>query len=143
MSTTNKEFILEFSVPLRVAVSKKKDFILNINHYRNAHHQVLAKAKGKFERIIKNMNINIEISDPIRVHYKYYPASKRKYDSMNIISIVDKFLMDSLIKCGLIKDDNYEHVLWPTFTPMPPDKDNPRMCVSIEVVPVSSSQTQP
>lgn len=45
-----KEF--ELALPLRVAQSKKKDFILNLNNYRNAHYLVLTKAKTRYADLV-------------------------------------------------------------------------------------------
>lgn len=51
----------EFVAPLKVIKTKTKDFILNLNNYRNAHYQVLNKTKVEFctlmdENILMNMN---------------------------------------------------------------------------------------
>lgn len=112
-------------------MSKKKKFILNQNNYRNAHHRVLSTAKKNYTDYVRALGLKCDIgktiTNPIHCHYKYFPKTNRKYDSMNVISIHDKFLMDALIGCGVIVDDNYRHVLWPTFEPCAPDRDNPRM----------------
>lgn len=126
------DYSLTFSVPLRVKVSKKKYFILNINNYRNAHHRVLSSAKRTFTDYILDLSLDFVPFDKCKLHYRYYPASNRKYDSMNVVSVIDKFVCDALIKKGVIRDDNYKIVEFPTFTPMPPDRDNPRMEVSVE-----------
>lgn len=126
---------MEFSLPLRVRVSKKKFFILNLNNYRNAHHRVLSSAKRGYTDIVLDTLADF---DPlprykrIKVHYKVFPASNRRYDGNNVVSIVDKFLMDALVKKGVIPDDNIAHVACYHWLPMPPDKDNPRIEVHIE-----------
>lgn len=130
--------MLRFSVPLRVSVSKKKDFILNLNNYRNAHHRVLSNAKNNFEDIIQGLRLKNELrgtyENPVRITYIYYPASNRKYDSMNVASIIDKFLMDSLVKCGVLRDDTYKDVLWPIFIHGGVDRENPRCDVEIDEI---------
>lgn len=121
---------LIFDVPLRVRVSKKKFFILNLNNYRNAHHRVLSTAKNNFTDIIVSMGLRDKFQK-IRVVYKIYPATNRNYDGMNVISVIDKFTMDALVKVGVIPDDNIKHVVCPLWEPMPPDKENPRVEVLI------------
>lgn len=123
---------MKFTVPLRVKVSKNKDFILNINNYRNAHHRVLSTAKRNFTDIVLNLDLPRVNYTRIKVHYYIYPHSKRLYDGNNVVSIIDKFLMDGLIKRGIIRDDNIRYVECPTWTPMPPDRNNPRCEVVIE-----------
>ena len=130
--------MLEFSVPLRVSISKKKHFILNLNNYRNAHHRELSTAKNNFQDIVYGMclkkKLGFTFRKPVRVTYTYYPASQRKYDLMNVASVIDKFLMDGLIKSGVLHDDNYLYVLWPNFIHGTVDKENPRCEVRIEEV---------
>lgn len=53
---------------------------------------------------------------------------------MNVISVVDKFLMDALQKKGVIKDDHYKIVEWPSFEFGGVDRENPRIDVFIEHV---------
>ena len=88
--------------------------------------------------IVRGLGLKYEldrtITNPIHCHYRYFPKTNRKYDSMNVVSIHDKFLMDALISCGVILDDNHRHVLWPTFEPCAPDKENPRMEVTVAVL---------
>lgn len=120
---------IEFTLPLKISVSKNKDFIINLNNYRNAHYRQLNDAKKNFKAIVLDAKIP-RLNYPfekIQVEYFYFPASNRKYDSMNVVSIVDKFFMDALVCKGVIKDDNYKIVKFPLFHSMPPDKENPRM----------------
>lgn len=123
---------MQFSVPLKVKVSKNKHFILNMNQYRNAHHRVLSSAKRAFTDYILGLDIKFTPFDKCRLHYEYYPASNRSYDSMNVVSVVDKFVCDALIKKGVIRDDNYKIVEFPRFYPREVDRENPRIDIFIE-----------
>lgn len=94
------------SLPLSVAVSKKKQFILNLNRYRNAHFQVLAKAKVEFERVVKPLLKNVPKLDKCYLEYVHYPGKGVLPDTNNVCSIVDKFFADTLVNCGILKDDS-------------------------------------
>jgi len=132
---TPNNYDLFFCVPLEVKVSKNKTFILNQNKYRNAHFRVLSRAKEEFNAFVKKLNIEHDtFENPIRVHYVYYPKSKRIYDRMNVACVIDKFLMDALQLEKIIKDDNYNTVLFPTFVHGEVDREYPRCEVYIEEI---------
>lgn len=120
-----------FSVPLRVKVSKKKYFILNLNNYRNAHHRVTNTAKRNFHDIVYNLGLPRVRYDKIHVRYKIYPPTNRLYDGNNVISIIDKFLMDALVNLSVVPDDNIKHVICPYWEHSGKDKDNPRVEVEV------------
>jgi len=120
-------------MPLKVRVSKNKFFILNLNNYRNTHHRVLSAAKRNYSDIFMSLDIPYRRYEKIRLHYKIYPASKRKFDIMNVICIQDKFLCDAMVKRGMIPDDNTKHMpKMPSAVVMPVDRINPRIEVEIE-----------
>ena len=121
-----------FSVPLKVKQSKNKFFTLNLNNYRNAHHRVLNTVKRNFTDIILSMELPRVKYERVRVWYRIYPPTKRKYDLMNVVSVVDKFLMDAITKRGIIPDDNIDHVVMPKAEAMQVDRENPRVDVFIE-----------
>lgn len=132
-----EDFELLFAVPLSIGIGKRnKQFILNQNNYRNAHFRTLSDAKKNWNDMIASMNLAdgdcYPFDFPVRFHYFYYPKSKRSYDRMNILSIIDKFTCDALIECGILKDDNYKLVLTPTFKHCRVDRENPRCEIYIE-----------
>ena len=130
-----EKYDMFFCVPLEIPISKKKNFILNQNNYRNAHFRVLSKAKENYKNHIFSLRLEKkQYQNSIRCHYIYYSKSNRTYDSMNLASIIDKFLMDALIEYGLLKDDNYKLVLFPTFIHGGIDNNYPRCEVYIEEI---------
>lgn len=93
-------------IPDHVYIGKKK-FYLNMNIYRNAHYQVLNKAKIEFKKMMyPALPIGLNLNK-IKVHYTVYYSDKRRFDLMNVVSVVDKFLMDALVEYEIIHDDNY------------------------------------
>lgn len=130
------KIILKFPIPLSVQVSKKKNFILNLNAYRNAHYMTLNRAKELFHGHIKDVALWNEepIDGLVQMHYKCWRKTRALYDEMNVLSILDKFTCDGLIEAGVLKDDNRLYVKTPTFEHMGVDKENPRCEVSIRMV---------
>jgi len=100
-----------FIVDDYVMVGNKK-FALNLNVYRNAHYQVLNKAKIIFKNqlLINHPELYRIKADRIEIEYYIERCDYRKFDTMNIISIVDKFFCDALVEAGCIPDDNYNYV---------------------------------
>lgn len=94
-----------------VMVGNKK-FALNLNVYRNAHYQTLNKAKIIFKNQLLADYPELTRIKAQRVEIEYYieRCDKRVFDTMNIISIVDKFFLDALVEFGCIHDDNYNYV---------------------------------
>ena len=96
--------------PIAVPVSKKKKFHLNLNQYRNAHHQTLNKAKIAFAEIMKERLTDVPFNDQIRISYVLFAGTNQLCDVANVCSIVDKFFSDCLSAEGKIPDDNRKHV---------------------------------
>lgn len=102
-----------FIVDDYVMVGNKK-FALNLNVYRNAHYQVLNNAKKNFKHqlLAAYPEITRIKADRIEIEYYIERCDYRKFDTMNIISIVDKFFCDALVEVGCIHDDNYNYVTY-------------------------------
>lgn len=120
--------------PLRVAQSKSKDFILNMNVYRNAHYRTLHSTKKEYESVMENQ-IRFKVPDSmtkISVTYVVYPQTRRKCDLMNVVSIHSKYFLDTLVKLGKLPDDSYDHVIKESTAFGYVDKDNPRVEIILE-----------
>lgn len=102
-----------FIVDDYVMVGNKK-FSLNLNDYRNTHYQVLNKAKIIFKnQLLINYPELAQIkAQKVEIEYYIERCDNRKFDMMNIISIVDKFFCDALVESGCIHDDNYNYVTY-------------------------------
>jgi hypothetical protein len=96
------------------AMVGNKKFALNLNVYRNAHYQTLNKAKTIFKNQLFADYPELYRIKAQRVEIEYYieRCDKRVFDTMNIISIVDKFFCDALVLSGCIHDDNYNYVTY-------------------------------
>lgn len=107
-----------FIVDDYVMVGNKK-FSLNLNDYRNTHYQTLNKAKIIFKNqlLINYPELYRIKADRVEIEYYIERCDNRKFDIMNIISIVDKFFCDALVEVGCIPDDDFEHVSYKDIKP--------------------------
>jgi len=117
--------------PLRVPVSSKKDFILNLNNYRNTHCQTLNKAKKNYKAVVAEQVLRLPVFDKITVKFKLFSKTKRLTDIPNVLAIHDKFFADSLVEFGRLSDDNYLYWLSSLYEFGEVDKDNPRVEITI------------
>ena len=121
------------TLPYFVPVGKKeKNFYVNLNIYRNAHHFTLNSAKIAFKEAIQNQLDKLPFLNKIKLHYRVFAPSNRKIDTMNVGSIADKFFCDALVEAGKLTDDNYDYLLYNGFEFGGIDKENPRVEVTIE-----------
>ena len=121
--------ILPYFVPVG---KKEKNFYVNLNIYRNAHHFTLNSAKIAFKEAIQDQVNKLPFLHKIKLHYRVFAPSNRKIDTMNVGSIADKFFCDALVEAGKLTDDNYDYLLYNGFEFGGIDKENPRVEVTIE-----------
>lgn len=119
------------SLPLRVPISKKRKFPLNLNHYRNAHYRELSRAKSKFTELTLDKIKHLPEMEGCLLEYVLYPATRQLCDVSNVCSVVDKFFADTLVTCNRLEDDNYELVPKVKYTFGAVDPKNPRCDVII------------
>lgn len=130
-------------LPLRVKLSKKRDFLLNMNVYRNANFRTLSAAKIIFTELVLPLVQNLPKFSCVSISYRLFPASNRLVDIANVCSIVDKFFSDTLVSAGRIEDDNYNVVQSVDFQMGCVDTSNPRVEATIMLVkPVRKSSTK-
>jgi len=63
---------------------------------------------------------------PLRVSFKIYRETKRRFDYTNII----QGLLDAMVKADYLPDDSAEFII-PVFEKYEVDKNNPRTIISI------------
>lgn len=124
--------------PLFVTLPRKtvkdKRIALNMNTYRNLHHRISNDAKKAYSEALREQLRNLSIQTPVEVTYKVYKASKRRLDKMNVISVVSKFLLDSITDYGCWEDDNDDYVKTETILPTELDRENPRVEIIIKEI---------
>lgn len=117
--------------PLSVPVSSKKKFMLNMNDYRNAHYQVLNKAKVEYKRIMRDEILQLPKMNVISVDYEITLGDNRRHDGMNIASVTSKFFLDALVEYGILEDDNMKRVLHEEWNSCGVEKGNGRVLIYI------------
>ena len=122
-------------LPLSVKQSKKKNFILNLNNYRNAHHCILSNTKLNYkELILPLIPHGYHFDKPVKFTYTYFHGNKRRVDVSNPCSIIDKFVSDVLVDRGVLPDDNTDHLKRVEYVWGGVDKDNPRCELEIRLI---------
>ena len=131
MEQINKN-VWKLNLPIRVPVSKKSYFLINLNVYRNAHYQILNKAKQTFKEMVMNEIKQLPFFNTISLTYVLYPQTHRKQDVANVCSVVDKFFCDALTEAGKLTDDNYDYLKNIHYCFGSVDPSNPRVEVYIQ-----------
>lgn len=123
------EFILPTSVILPRKTKDDKRVALNLNVYRNTKYMV----NNQIKQLFRPEKIEIFRAEKIRISYHVEKKSKRKYDIMNIVSVVDKFFLDWLVSHKMIPDDNLYHVDYGEITGSNGCKES-RVIATIEII---------
>jgi len=113
---------------------KDKRIALNMNTYRNLHHRISNDAKKAYSEALRGQLEGLSIQTPVEVTYKVYKGSKRRLDKMNVVSVVSKFLLDSITEYGCWEDDNDDYVKKETIMPTELDRENPRVEIIIKEI---------
>ena len=118
---------MKLTLPLRIPIAGRKDFILNLNNYRNSHHMILAEAKRNYTAVVWDLAKDLRpVGGLVKLRYEYFHSSSRKIDVANPCSIIDKFTCDALTKAGIWGDDDTKTVREVSFAFGGVDKENPR-----------------
>lgn len=119
--------------PLAVKINSKRQFILNLNNYRNAYFRTLNSAKVNYKAVMKEQILN-EIYKPldkIAIQYKVFKGDKRRFDVGNVTSIHQKFFEDAIVELGKLPDDRHENLPFTFDTFGGISVDRPRVEITI------------
>jgi len=89
---------------------KKKTNLLSLNVFIHLHPFAKGKCKDDYYEIVKEFVKTLPKYKKIIPSYTIYFKNKRKKDLDNYTFPMHKFLMDALVKGGVIKDDDYDYV---------------------------------
>jgi len=138
---------MKIILPLSIAIPRKtkKDIIFrpNLNFYRNAHHMILSQAKIAWK---ENMVASVVAHDgiwlstslfpkpPCHLRYTIFPASGRRFDIANVLSIIQKFTDDVLVEYGYLPDDSFKIIPAVDYRFGKIDKENPRIELEVKTL---------
>ena len=129
------EFRLSLPLYITTGVRKKVTHYLNFNRVLGMHFQVRNQVKRLFtEQVLTQLYDCPKFENQIKITYTVYKPSRRRYDVMNVVAIIDKFFQDALVVHGKIEDDDYKVVPMVTGIHGGIDKENARVDVLIEEV---------
>lgn len=122
--------------PLFVMLPRKtkadKRVALNLNVYRNLHYLVNNQAKQIYNELMSPQLSGLVFDKPIKITFVLYKRDKRRIDRANILSIVEKFFCDAMVKNGCLIDDNDDYILETVYRTGGIDKNDPRVDITIE-----------
>lgn len=90
-----------------------------------------AEMKRKNEELVMLSVRKVKIKQPVKIAFKWYEKNSRR--DMDNIAFAKKFILDALVKKGVLQDDGWKWVKGFTdefFI----DKENPRVEVEMEEV---------
>lgn len=119
--------------PLSVYLSKKRQFILNLNNYRNLYFRLLNQSKINYKEYIKKQ-IEEEIYYPLNkigIIYTVHKGDNRRYDVGNICSIHQKYFEDALVELGKLPDDRAINIPITVFLNGTISREHPRVDIRI------------
>jgi hypothetical protein len=118
---------MKFEVPIYrdfKIKSKIETKLIGLNWYRNAHFQVLNKIKKEYFCRIKAQCQGKLSLKKVHITYNIY-FKRRGTDGGNCRSVIEKFVLDALVECGVIANDTLDCVISDeSFYFI--DKENPR-----------------
>lgn len=110
-----------------------KKYYINLNNYRNWHFQVSNKIKQKYKEIISEQIKDNIFPWKIQLSYQLFQKDNRRIDKWNILSITQKFFLDSLTENWCIVDDNDKIIDLEVFLPSLKD-ENKEWYVEIKII---------
>lgn len=114
---------------------RNKNILMSMNNYRNWHYQTENKMKHKYHDLVKIRleHVKTNLTGFIKVSYNLYYKNSQS-DLMNVISIIDKYLMDALQELSIIENDNVKNYVECVIKVAGEDKENPRVEIIVEEI---------
>lgn len=121
-----------YKSPLKTFASKAKEWILNLNQYRNTYFRTLNTCKINYKLMLESQILSGPSYHKIACIYTVYPRTKANFDIGNVCCIHQKFFEDALVELGKLPDDNYHYIPLTVYMMGEVDPSNPR--VEVEVI---------
>ena len=112
----------------------KKTVMVGLNVTRNMHYHNLNKLKRHYHEIVASKLKEFEpIVGEYMVTYTYYYKNVSS-DGSNVVSQIEKYLLDAIQDIGLVENDNVKFHIGSSWKVGGKDRENPRVEVSIRGV---------
>lgn len=85
-----------------------------------------------YTQLLPYITENLEFNGPITITYNYFYKNKNT-DLMNFCALASKWLLDSLVTCHLLPNDNVSYVVQEISQVAGQDKENPRIEATISL----------
>jgi Holliday junction resolvase RusA-like endonuclease len=108
--TTRIKAILPLPMYWKGKGTKKRQLLLSTNMWMNMHRISGHKIKQNYYDIVEEWCKQLPKFKTLRVEYTLYFNNRRLKDIDNFAVPIHKFLLDALVKNGIIEDDNYKYV---------------------------------
>ena len=89
---------------------KKRELMVSLNNFFPMHYIQKNNVKQAYHATVKEWVKTLPKYKTIQPNYKLFFNNKRKKDLDNYTFPMHKFLMDALVKGGVIVDDDYDYV---------------------------------
>lgn len=117
-----------FISPLKVFYGKCRQFIINLNQYRNKHYRILNQCKENYKETMKEQIKKYHKHHKRAVFiYTVHQGSNRRYDIGNVCCIHQKFFEDAFVELGKMEDDNCKFIPMVIYVAGEVDPENPRV----------------
>lgn len=129
------EIKIVLPIYMKTSKKKKKEQLVGLNWYRNAHYQTKDKVKKHYHKLVSEQLSGIKqaFEREIRVKYQLFYKNPNS-DLMNVVSVLDKFLLDALQECNVISNDNMKKYIACNAEVAGKDIENPRLICIIDEV---------
>lgn len=122
---------MKFISPLKILKNKVRQFVLNLNQYRNTHYRVLNNCKVNYKHHMAEQIKKAKKYDKAIFVYKVFGGSKRRYDLGNVCSVHQKFFEDAFVELKKIDDDNSTYIPIVLYLKGNIDRENPRVEIDV------------
>ena len=113
---------------------KDKVALIGMNNYRSWNPFRANEVKQNYHKIVGEALKEFKVKKKwkkFKTEYKIYYKNK-KSDGNNIVSVIDKYLLDALQEYGVIENDTNENYLGAKWDVIEQDTKNPRIIVTIK-----------
>lgn len=119
--------------PLSVPLTSKKQFILNLNNYRNLYFRSLNTSKKVYKQKVAEQIEEQFYYQPeqVGIIYKVFKGDYRRFDIGNICSVHQKYFEDAVVELGKLKDDKADIIPISVFLYGGISVDNPRVEITV------------